>query len=65
MLDNAQLQAMLASYLRTFAAVVAFAISQGETDVKKILLGAVCAVVGPAARALNPKDGAFGLGISK
>lgn len=59
---NDQLKAALASYLRTFAAVVAFAVSQGETDVKKILLGAVIAVIGPAARAVNPNDPAFGRG---
>ena len=57
---NEQLKAALASYLRTFAAVVIFAVSQGETDVKKILLGAVCAVLGPLARAVNPNDTAFG-----
>lgn len=64
-MNTVQLQAILASYLRTFAAVAAFAISQGETDVKKILLGAVCAVLGPLARAVNPKDGSFGVGASK
>lgn len=57
---NDQVKAALASYARTFAAVTLFAISQGETDPKKILLGALCATLGPLVRALNPNDVAFG-----
>lgn len=58
---NSKIQAMLTSYARTFLAVVTYAILNGETNVKAIVVAGAVAVVGPAIRAINPKDPAFGL----
>jgi hypothetical protein len=52
---------MLASYGRTFLATVSYALSQGNNDVKDILLVALISVIGPGIRAVNPKDPAFGI----
>ncbi len=60
-MDTKKLQAVLTSYGRTFLAVVLYAFTQGETDLKSILIAGVIATVGPAIRAINPKDPAFGL----
>ena len=60
-MDTNKIKAMLASYGRTFVAVVLYAYTQGETDLKSILIAGAVAVVGPVIRGLNPKDPAFGL----
>ena len=60
-MDTKKLQAAVTSYGRTFIAVVLYAFTQGETDLKSILIAGAVAVVGPAIRAINPKDPAFGL----
>jgi hypothetical protein len=60
-MNKKKLQAVLTSYGRTFLAVVLYAITQGETDLKSILLAGAVATVGPAIRAINPNDRAFGL----
>ena len=60
-MDTKKIKAMATSYGRTFLAVVLYAYTQGETDLKSILIAGAVAVVGPAIRALNPKDPAFGL----
>ena len=59
-MDN-KMKAMVASYALTFLAVVTYAIINGETDVKAVVIAGAVAVVGPAIRAINPKDPAFGL----
>jgi hypothetical protein len=59
--DTNKIKAMLASYGRTFLAVVLYAYTQGETDLQSILIAGAIAVIGPAIRGLNPKDPAFGL----
>jgi hypothetical protein len=64
-MDTKKLQAVLTSYGRTFLAVVLYAFTQGETDLKSILIAGAVAVVGPAIRAINPKDPAFGLVADK
>jgi hypothetical protein len=59
---NKQLQAVLASYGRTaFSAVLAMYLA-GNHDGKALASAAIAAVAGPLLRALNPKDGAFGIG---
>jgi hypothetical protein len=60
-MDSKKLKAIVASYARTFVAVVTFAVVNGETDIKAILIAGLISVVGPAIRAVNPNDPAFGL----
>ena len=62
---NKQLQAALASYVRTAVSAALGMYMAGHTDTKSIGLAAVGAVAGPLLRALNPKDSSFGLGASK
>jgi hypothetical protein len=57
---NAQLRAALESYARSFVVAAIAVYSAGETDLKAILIAGLAAVVGPAIRAVNPKDPAFG-----
>jgi hypothetical protein len=59
---NAKHKAILASYGRTFIAAVIAVYSTGNQDLRSILIAGVAAVVGPAIRAINPKDPAFGIG---
>jgi hypothetical protein len=60
-MDSTKLKAVVASYARTFVAVVTFAVVNGETDIKAILVAGLVSIVGPAIRAVNPNDPAFGL----
>jgi hypothetical protein len=60
-MDSKKLKAVVASYARTFVAVVTFAVVNGETDIKAIVIAGLVSVVGPAIRAVNPNDPAFGL----
>lgn len=62
---NKKLQALLASYARTAVSAAVAMYMSGHTDVKSLGMAAVGAVAGPLLRALNPKDGAFGVGSSK
>lgn len=62
---NKQLQAVLSSYLRTAVSAAAAMYMAGHTDTKSLGMAALAAVLGPLARAVNPKDGAFGVGASK
>lgn len=57
---NAQIRAALESYARSFVVAAIAVYSAGETDVKAILIAGLAAVAGPAIRAINPKDPAFG-----
>jgi hypothetical protein len=57
---NAQLKAALESYARSFVVAAIAVYSAGETDLKAILIAGAAAVAGPAIRAINPKDPAFG-----
>jgi hypothetical protein len=55
-------QAMLSSYGRSFAVAAATYVAQGDgVTLQGLLLAGVIAVAGPALRAVNPKDPAFGL----
>ena len=53
---------MLASYGRAALVAIITAVSMGKTDPRDIITAALIAVAAPALRALNPKDGAFGVG---
>lgn len=58
---NKKAQAVLASYARAFVVAMATLALNGETNGKAIVLAGLAAVVGPAIRAVNPKDPAFGV----
>jgi len=62
---NKQLQAALASYARTAISAGIAMYMAGHTDAKSIGMAALGAVAGPLLRALNPKDGSFGIGATK
>jgi len=62
---NKQLQAALASYARTAVSAGIAMYMAGHTDAKSIGMAALGAVAGPLLRALNPKDGSFGIGATK
>lgn len=57
---NAKLKAAVESYARSFVVAAIAVYSAGETDLKAILIAGAAAVAGPAIRAINPKDPAFG-----
>ena len=59
------LKAMGASYLRTAISAVVGAYMAGQTDPKTLGCMFIAAILGPLSRALNPKDGAFGIGANK
>jgi hypothetical protein len=56
-----KLQALVASYARSFIVAIATAYSIGARDTKDLVFAGLIAIAGPALRALNPKDPAFGL----
>ena len=58
---NAKLKAALESYARSFIVAAIAVYSAGETDIKAIAIAGLAAIIGPAIRAANPKDPAFGL----
>ena len=57
---NKKIQAMLASYARSFIAAAIAVYATGETGWKALLAAGLSAVVPVAIRAINPKDPAFG-----
>lgn len=58
---NAKSKALAESYVRSFAIALGVAYSDGFTGSQEILLAALIAIAGPAIRAINPKDPAFGI----
>lgn len=55
-------QAVLSSYGRSFAVAAATYVAQGDgVTLQGLVLAGIIAVAGPALRAVNPKDPAFGL----
>lgn len=58
---DAKLKAMLASYARSFVAAATAVYMTGNTDPKGLIAAGFAAVLPVAARALNPKDPAFGI----
>ena len=61
-MNNKQLQAIAASYLRTAVSAVAAMYMAGNTDPKALGCAFLAAILGPLARAINPKDTSFGRG---
>ena len=64
-MSTAQIQAALGSYIRAAAASVAALYMSGVTDPKTLLNALIAGLVGPLAKAVNPKDKSFGIGASK
>jgi hypothetical protein len=64
-MNSVALQAALASYVRTAVSATAAMYLSGNTDAKALGCAFLAAILGPLSRALNPKDGAFGVGASK
>lgn len=64
-MSTAQIQAALGSYVRAAAASVAALYMSGVTDPKTLLNALIAGLVGPLAKAVNPKDKSFGIGASK
>lgn len=60
-MDSKALKAIVASYLRTAVSAAAAMYMAGHTDTKSLTMAALGAILGPLARAVNPKDTAFGL----
>lgn len=58
---NPKLKAALESYARSFMVAALTAYSIGARDLEDVLIAGLIAVAGPALRAANPKDPAFGL----
>jgi hypothetical protein len=58
---NTKMKSALASYARSFAVAVLTAYSMGKTDIEDLAVAGLIAILGPAIRALNPKDSAFGM----
>jgi hypothetical protein len=57
---NNKMKAALASYTRSLIVAGVAVYGTGETSVKAILIAALAATAGPAIRAINVKDPAFG-----
>ena len=52
---------MIESYTRSFVVALGVAYSDGFRGTEEIVIAFAIAFVGPAIRAINPKDPAFGL----
>jgi hypothetical protein len=57
---NKKIQEAVASYARSFVVAAAALYGAGTTDSKTLLIAGLAAIIGPAIRAINPKDPAFG-----
>lgn len=64
-MDIKTLQAAFGSYLRASAAAVAALYMSGVTDPKTLANAFIAGLVGPLAKALNPKDASIGIGAKK
>jgi hypothetical protein len=57
---NPKIKTLIESYVRSFIIAAGVAYSDGFTGAEEILIAGLIAVAGPAIRAANPKDPAFG-----
>lgn len=60
-MNTAQLKSAAATYLRAAAASVAALYMAGITDPKTLALAFASGLIGPLAKALNPKDPSYGI----
>lgn len=58
---NSKIKAAIESYARSFVIALGVAYSDGLRGPEEILVAGVIAIAGPAIRAINPKDPAFGV----
>lgn len=58
---NQKMKLALESYARSFAVAALTAYSMGARDVEDLVIAGLIAILGPAIRAINPKDPAFGM----
>ena len=58
---NLKVKSALESYARSFIIAALTAYSMGARDVEDMVIAGLIAVLGPAIRAVNPKDPAFGM----
>jgi hypothetical protein len=58
---NTKIKAAIESYVRSFIIAAGVAYSDGFTGVEEIAIAGLIATVGPAIRAANPNDPAFGV----
>lgn len=58
---NQKMKLALESYARSFAIAALTAYSMGARDVEDLVIAGLIAILGPAIRAINPKDPAFGM----
>lgn len=64
-MTSAQIQSAIGSYLRAALASVAALYMSGITDPKTLLNALIAGLVGPLAKAANPKDKSYGIGANK
>ena len=64
-MNKEQLTAALGTYLRASASAVVALYMSGVTDPKTLLNAFIAGLIGPLAKAVNPKDKAYGIGSSK
>jgi hypothetical protein len=58
---NPKVKSALESYARSFAVAALTAYSMGARDIQDLVIAGLIAILGPAIRAVNPKDPAFGM----
>jgi len=58
---NEKMKQVLCSYARSFLVAVMTAYAMGAMSIEDLAIAGVIAVAGPAIRAVNPKDPAFGI----
>jgi hypothetical protein len=64
-MNTDMLVAAFGSYIRASLASVAALYMSGITDPKTLANAFIAGLVGPLAKAVNPKDKAYGIGASK
>lgn len=64
-MDKKQLISAGASWLRAAVASVAALYMSGITDPKILLNALLAGLIGPLAKAANPKDTSYGIGANK
>jgi hypothetical protein len=64
-MNQEQLKAAAATYLRASAAAVAALYMSGVTDPKTLVNAFIAGLLGPLAKAFNPKDSSYGFGAKK
>lgn len=58
---NLKMKSAIESYIRSFVIAALVAYNAGIEGFEDIIIAGLIAVLGPAIRAVNPKDPAFGL----